>query len=137
MHLSLQSSELQNLDVGRVRHDVISKLLSSEDISLHSLPIIIRYLQSPGNYLSDDPLSLDNNLNSNIMTLAYHIHPSTDLQTIRSDFTTNEQRLLKTLWCTVQTYTLNCISTFVGRCFDEKWKFNKKLTENKTDHQTD
>ena len=133
---SLGFADEQNVNIGRVRHDVTSKLLSSEDISLQSLPIILRYLHSPG-YLFDDPISLDNNLNSNIMTLAYHIHPTIDLQTNRRDYTNRENTLLKTLWCTVQTYTLNCISTFVGRCFDERWKFNKKMTESKTDHQTD
>ena len=90
--------------------------------------------------MPDDPILVDSDLYSNITTLAYHIHPTSDLQTNRNDYTSNEQKLCKTLWYAVQTYTLNCISTFIGRCFDKRWKFIKdinKTTGPKTDHQTD
>ena len=119
-----------NVDVRKVHQDVLSKLLVPEDITLKSLPLIVQYLQSADTYVSSNPSSLDNDLYYNITTLAYHIHPPINLlQTNRNDYNTNEKTLSNELWSAVRLHTLNSISTFIGRCFDKRWKFLKECDQ--------
>ena len=122
-NLQLEASD--NINLGKVHRDISSVLLAPADITIHSLSLIFRLL-FPSCIPEDQ--SFDTELGSNISNLAYYIHPHPlNTNNNRTDYTKEQQIISNKLWSNIRTYTLNTLSTFVGRCFDERWKFQKQL----------
>ena len=123
--LSSCKHETSNFDL--ILDDTLNKVLPSEFICTKTLPEIIRNLQSPGVY-SSAPDSPDNSdFHSYLYNYAYHIHPQIQLFQTRTDINQNDKLTYNKLWTAIRTYTQNVMSTYIGRCFDERWKFLKEL----------
>ena len=107
--------------------DILSKVIPPEFISTISLPIIIRYLQSPDVYSSITEIPDDSDLHSYLYTFAYHLHPPLHLHQTRTDLTNEDKNTFDKIWASIRKYVQNVISSYIGRCFDQRWKFFKDL----------
>ena len=89
-------------------------------------PLALFPLFSASSPLQISPLSAMNQLTRNsYLTSLILLIIHTPLNT-RTDYTLDERRLSDKLWYNLKTYTINIISTFIGRCFHECWKFEKE-----------
>ena len=107
--------------------DILSKVIPPEFISTISLPIIIRYLQSLDVYSSITEIPDDSDLHSYLYTFAYHLHPPLHLHQTRTDLTNEDKNTFDKIWASIRKYVQNVISSYIGRCFDQRWKFFKDL----------